>query len=76
MVDEAPGTGLSKTSDALHKVEPLTDGLVWVIVDTLFGCSLAEHVGQEGGMTGFLVGHEFDERQVFGGQTGLEEFSL
>ena len=76
MVDEPPNTRLSEASDALHKVEPLTNGIVWVVVDALPGCGLAEHVGKKGGMPGFLVGHELDERQVFGSETGLEEFGL
>ena len=76
MVDETPDPRLSKTSEALHKVEPLSNGVVWVIINALFGRSLAEHVAQKGGVSGFLVGHEFNERQIFGIETGFEEFSF
>ena len=76
MVDEAPHTRLSKTSQALHEVEPLTDSGIWVVVDALFGSSLTKHVGQKGGMSRFLVGHELDQRHVLGIETGLEEFSF
>lgn len=73
MIDKAPDTGLSETSQALHKVEPLTNGGVWVVVDALLGCSLAEHVGQKGGMSSFLVGHELDEGHVLSIETSLDE---
>ena len=76
MVDEAPDAGFSEASQALHKVEPLTDCVVWIVVDALLGCRLAEHVGQKGGVAGFLVGHELDERHVFRIETSLEEFGL
>lgn len=76
MIDETPNTGLPKTSQTLHEVEPFTNGVVWIIVDTLLRCSLSEHVGQKGGMSGFLVGHELDERHVLGIETGLEEFGF
>ena len=76
MVDEAPDTGLSEASHALHKVEPLTNGIIWVVVDALLRCSLAEHVGQKGGVSSFLIGHEFDERHVLGVETGLNEFGF
>ena len=76
MIDETPNTGLSETSKTLHKVEPLTDGVVWIVIDTLLGCSLSKHVGQKGGVSGFLVGHELDERHVLGIETGLEKLGF
>ena len=76
MIDETPNTGLPEASQARHKVEPFTNGAIWIIVDTLLGCSLSEHVGQEGGVSGFLVGHEFDERHVLSIETRLEELSF
>lgn len=76
MVDKPPDTGLAETSQALHEVEPLSNGVVWVVIDALLGCSLAQHVGQEGGMSAFLVGHELNERHVLGSETSLEEFGL
>ena len=76
MVDETPDTGLSEPSQALHKVQPLPNSSVWVVVDAFLGCSLAEHVGQKGGVPAFLVGHEFNERHVFGIETGFEEFGF
>lgn len=76
MVDETPNTGLSESSHALHKVKPFTNGVIWIVIDTLLGCSLSEHVGQEGGVSGFLIGHELDKRHVLGIETGLEEFGF
>ena len=76
MVDKAPDTGLSETSQALVEVDPFTNGVVRIIVDALLGCSLTEHVGQKGGMSGFLVGHELDERHLLGSDTGFEELGF
>ena len=76
MVDEAPNTGFSETSDALHEVEPLTNGIVGIVVNTLLRCSFAKHVGQKGGVSGFLIGHEFDEGHVLGSEASLEEFGF
>ena len=76
MVDEAPDPGFSKPSQALHEVEPLTDGVVGVVVDTLLGCGLAKHVGQKGGVSAFLIGHELDEGHVLGIEASLEEFGF
>ena len=76
MINETPNTGLPEASQTRHEVEPFTDGGVWIIVDTLLGCSLSEHIGQEGGVSGFLVSHKFDERHVLGIETGLEELSF
>ena len=76
MVDESPDARLTKSGQTLHEVEPLTDSCIWVIVNALFGCSLAKHVGQEGGVSGFLVGHEFDEGHVLGSEASLEEIGF
>lgn len=76
MIDETPDTGLSETSHALVEVQPFPDSVVWVVVDALLGCRLAEHVGQKGGMSAFLIGHELDEGHLFGSNTGLEEFGF
>lgn len=76
MIDETPDPGLSETSHALVEVQPFTDGVVWVVVDALLGCRLAKHIGQKGGMSGFLIGHKLDERHLFGSDTGLEEFGF
>lgn len=76
MIDETPDTGLSETSHALVEVEPFPDGVVWVVVDALLGCRLAEHVGQKGRMSSFLIGHKLDQRHLFGSDTGLEEFGF
>lgn len=76
MVDESPDTGLSETSQALHEIEPFTNGAVWIVVDALLGRSLAEHVGQKGGVSAFLVGHELNEGHVLSIKTSLEEFGF
>lgn len=76
VIDETPNTGLPKASDTLHKIEPFTNGVIWIIVDTLLGCSFSEHVGQESGVSTLLVGHEFDERHVLSIETGLKEISF
>ena len=76
MVDKAPDAGLSETGQALHKVEPLTDGIIWVVVDALLGCSLAKHICQEGRVSGFLIGHEFNEGHVLSIEASLEEFGF
>lgn len=64
MIDESPDTRFSETSQALHKVEPLTNGSVWIVVDALLGRSLTEHISQEGSVSALLVGHELDEGHV------------
>ena len=76
MIDETPNTGLPEPRQTLHKVEPLANGVVWIIVYTLLGCSFSEHVGQKGGVSAFLVGHELNERHVLGIETGLEKFGF
>lgn len=76
MVDKTPDTGLSEPSQTLHKVEPLANGVVWVVVNALLGCSLAEHVGQKGGVSAFLVGHELNERHVLRIETGRDKIGL
>ena len=76
MVDETPNSGFTKAGQPLHEVEPFADGGVWVVVNTFFGSTLAKHIGQKGGVTSLLVGHEFDERHILGIETGLFKFGL
>ena len=76
MVDESPYTRLSETGQALHKVEPFTNGVVWVVVDTLLGRGLTKHVCQKSSMSSLLIGHELNEGHIFGSETGFEEFGL
>ncbi len=76
VIDEAPDARLAKAGEALHEIEPLTDGGVWVVVNTLLGCGLTKHVGQKGGVAAFLVSHELDQGHVFGVKTGRNEVSF
>lgn len=61
MVDESPNTRFSEASDALHEVDPLADGGVWVVVDALLRRTFTKHVSQKSRVTSLLVGHEFNQ---------------
>lgn len=76
MVDETPDPGLSEASQTLHEVEPFSNGVVWVIIDALLGRSLAEHICQKGRVSGFLIGHELNQRHVFGADASLKEIGF
>ena len=76
VVDEAPDAGLAEAGDALLEVEPFAYRAVGVVVDALLGGSFAEHVGEEGGVTGFLVGHEVDQGHLLSIDAGSAELFL
>lgn len=74
--EEAPDAGLAPAGELLVKVDELADGAEGVVVCALGRGRFAEHVGEEGGVAGFLLGHEGDVGAVFGGEAGLEEVVL
>ena len=76
MVDETPNTGLAESSQALHEVKPLTNSVVGVVVHALLGGGFAKHVGQKGGVSGLLVGHELNKRLVLRADASLKEIGL
>ncbi len=76
MVDEAPNTRLAEAGQALHEVEPLADGIVWVIIVALLGGPFAKHIREQGCMIGFLICHEFDQGLVFRTKASREQIVL
>ena len=73
MVDEAPDAGLSPAREALVEVDEFADGGEGIIIGALGWGSFTEHVGEQGRMANFLIGHEFDVGAVFGCEAGGEE---
>ena len=70
MVQEAIDTRLSESRQLLVEVDKLAHGVDGIVICALNGGSSAEDVGKESCMSDFLIGHEFDERSIGGGQTG------
>ena len=54
---EAVDAGLAPARELLVEVDVLPDFRDGVVVVALLGCLRAEHVGQDGGVADFLVGH-------------------
>lgn len=58
---EAKHARLAEPGKDLVEVDELAGSGVWVVVSALLGGSLAEHVGEEGGVASLLLGHEADD---------------
>jgi len=71
--EEAPDARLAPAGELLVEVDELADGAVRVVVGALGRSSLAEHVGQEGGVATLLLGHEGNVGAVLSSQTSVEE---
>jgi len=71
--EEAPDARLAPAGELLVEVDELSDGAVRVVIGALGRSSLAEHVGQEGGVATLLLGHEGNVGAVLSSQTSVEE---
>jgi len=71
--EETPDTRLAEAGELHVEVDELADGAVGVVVGALGRSSLAEHVGEEGGVATLLLSHEGDVGAVLSSQTGVEE---
>lgn len=60
MPQEPINARLPEARQLLAEVEEFGDGVVGVVVGTLFGGRAAQDVGEHGGVADFLVGHELD----------------
>lgn len=58
---EAKHARLAEPGKDLVEVDELAGSGVWVVVSALLGGSLAEHVGEEGGVASLLLGHEAND---------------
>lgn len=76
MVEKAIDSGLAEAGEFLAEVDEFAHSGVGIVVGALDRCGGAEDIGDQGGVSDFLIGHEFDEESVFGGETGgFEIFS-
>ena len=75
---ETEDTGLAPASEDLGEVEGLVEGLEWVVVGTHWSGATwsSKHVGEEGGVSGLLVGHELDEIHIRLGEVQLGKVGL
>lgn len=75
---ETEDTGLTPASEDLGEVEGLVEGLEWVVVGTHWSGAAwsSKHVGEEGGVSGLLVGHELDEVHIRLGEVQLGKVGL
>jgi hypothetical protein len=76
VVDEAPDTRLTPTGKDGVEVNELANSGEGVVVSALRRSSVSEHVGQKGGVTLLLLGHELDQRAVLGSETSGNEVLL
>jgi hypothetical protein len=73
VVDEAPGTTLTKAGELLVEVDEFANCAVGVVICALLRSSLTEHVAEKSSVTSLLSSHEGDIRAIFNGETSLEE---
>jgi hypothetical protein len=74
--EETPDTRLAPAGDLHVEVDELANSAVGVVVGALGRSSLAEHVGEEGGVTSLLDSHESDVGAVLSSKTSVEEVLL